>query len=57
MKYCLIVWDHSGAYTLNEVFWSEKSAIDFAKSRASKYNHVRLYSCAKKQDIFVHNSL
>lgn len=57
MKYCLIVWDHSGAYTLNKVFWSEKSAIDFAKSRASKYNHVQLYSCEKKQDIFCHKAM
>ena len=56
MKYSVSVWDRLAAYTITEHFTSDEQAISFAKSRASKFNNVRLYSCEKKQTIFNHVS-
>ena len=54
MKYQITVWDHRVAYNIIETFWSDESAISFAKSRAHSSNNVRLYSCAQKRDIWQH---
>ena len=56
MRYEIIVWNDKVAYTLTETFWSDKSAIDFAKTRAHSDNNVRLYSCKEKRDIYVHHA-
>lgn len=56
MKYQLTVWDASVAYTIVEIFWSEQSAVDWARSRSHAGNNVRLYSCEKRADIYSHYS-